>query len=148
MRFIQDNLIALFATLALTAAIICWYAIPEPVVSKPLSYAAQNWNLPELKVNDRQKSIDAITTRNLWGVVAQASTAPKEPVWNVLGIARSGAERFVLLAFEGKPIEILKVGDALPDGIKIVQIENDRFFVRTADHKKIAFGIYKNVPAK
>ena len=66
----------------------------------------------------------------------------------MLGIARSGAERFILLAFEGKPVEMLKAGDALPDGAKIVQIEKDRFFVMTPDKKKLAFGIYKHGQAK
>ncbi len=52
------------------------------------------------------------------------------------------------MSYENKPITQLKVGDALPDSMTIAQIEDDRFFVMTADKKKIAFGMYKNEPTK
>lgn len=107
----------------------------------------QTWELPKLPENQSRKSMETINARNLWGV-AVASNMPPEPKWSIQGIARSGNERFVLLAYEGKPVEILKVGDSLPDGTRVVQIENDRFLVESSDKKKIAFGIYKNEPHK
>jgi hypothetical protein len=146
MRFINDNLYPLLAALILIAATSCWFGVPEPTVPRPLKAVSEPWDLPKLAERETKKSLDAITARNLWGVVA--ANAPKEPEWRVSGIARSGADRFILLALDGKPVEILKVGDAMPDGAKIVQIEADRFFVMTADKKKLAFGIYKNEPAK
>ena len=149
MRFIHDNLYPLLAALVLVAATTCWFGTPEPTQPKTLSAVPEPWSLPKLAENNNKKSMEAITARNLWGVVAvDGPGARLEPQWHVLGIARSGAERFILLAFDGKPVEMLKVGDALPDGVKIVQIENDRFFVMTADRKKLAFGIYKNESAK
>jgi hypothetical protein len=147
MHLVQDNLYPLAVTLALTAAVICWFNVPEPAQPKAQAVVIEPWHLPELTERDRKTDIQTITTRSLWGADVVAA-APKAPEWRVLGIARSGADRYVLLAYEGKPIEILKVGDALPDGLKIVDIENDRFFVATADKKKIAFGIYKNDPPK
>jgi hypothetical protein len=148
MRFLHDHLYSLLAALILVAATSIWFVTPEPTQPKSISATAEPWSLPKLAENVSKKSLETISDRNLWGIVAVNAVVIKEPEWRVLGIARSGAERFILLAFEGKPVEMLKVGDALPDGVKIVQIENDRFFVMTADKKKLAFGIYKNESAK
>lgn len=149
MRFIHDNLYPLFATLAIMAAVICWLGAPTPAPPRTLATAAEPWSLPKPAEHDSKKSIAAINARNLWGIAAaDKPDKPIEPEWRVLGIARSGAERFVLLAYEGKPVETLKVGDALPDGLKIVQIEKERFFVMTPDKKKLSFGIYKHDQAK
>ncbi|PJC21864.1 MAG: hypothetical protein CO065_02055 [Comamonadaceae bacterium CG_4_9_14_0_8_um_filter_57_21] len=148
MRFIHDNLYPLMAALVLIAATSIWFATPLPAPPQPQAPVSEPWNLPKLAEHDSKKSTDAINARNLWGVVGTAADAIKEPEWHILGIARSGADRFILLAFDGKPVEMLKAGDTLPDGIKIVQIEKDRFFVMTPDKKKLAFGIYKNDPAK
>lgn len=143
MRFIHSNLLALWLTLAALTAAICWFGVPAPTAPQAAPVAAEAWSLAKLPDNQSRRAMDAISARNLWGVVTAANAAPA-PVWNIQGIARSGNERFVLLAFEGKPVEILRVGDSLPDGAKIVQIDNDRFLVQTADKKKLAFGIYKN----
>lgn len=146
MRFVHDNLYPLFATLAIMAAVICWFGTPAPALPQAPPQLVEPWSLPQRAEHDSKKSIDTISARNLWGIVA--ADAPKEPEWHVLGIARSGADQFILLAYEGKPVEMLKVGDALPDGAKIVQIEKDRFFVMTPDKKKLAFGIYKHDTTK
>lgn len=149
MRLIQDNLYILLTTMLLVVAAACWYNIPEPALPAPAPPVAEPWALPKLADHDIEKSLDAINTRNLWGIVPpDAAEAAKLPQWRVLGIARSGAERFVLLAYEGKPVEILKVGDALPDDLKIIKIEDDRFYVLTAKKKRLAFGIYKHDPEK
>lgn len=147
MRFIHDNLYPLVVALILIAATSVWFAAPAPAPLKPLAPVSEPWSLPKLAEHDSKKSTDAITARNLWGVVV-AADAVKPPEWRIQGIARSGSESFILLALEGKPVEILKAGDNLPDGAKIVQIEKDRFFVMTPDKKKLAFGIYKNDLAK
>lgn len=147
MRFIHDNLYPLIAALIFIAAPTCWFGTSVPASLPAPHTVAEPWSLPKSAEHDSKKSIDAINTRNLWGVIVAADVR-KEPEWHVFGIVKRGAERFILLAFEGKPVEMLKVGDALPDGVKIVQIENDRFFVMTPDKKKLAFGIYKHDPAK
>ena len=143
MRFLHSNLLALWLTLAALVALACWFGTSAPAAPQSTAAAPEAWTLPKLPEVQSRRSMDAISARNLWGIVL-TSNAPPPPVWNIQGIARSGADRFVLLAYEGKPVEILKVGDSLPDGAKIVQIDNDRFFVQTADKKKLAFGIYKN----
>lgn len=146
MRFIHTYLYPLLAASMAIIAATCWLLAPEPEPPRSAPARAEAWSLPQLPEHDSKKSIESIAARNIWGVVDEK--AAKAPEWNVLGIVRSGADRFVLLAYEGKPVETLKVGDALPDGSVIARIETDRFFVRTVDHKEIAFGMYKNAPAK
>lgn len=148
MRFIHSNLLALWLTLAVLAAAICWFAAGTPAAPTTATQTAEAWALPKMRESQSRKSMDSIGARNLWGIVAAPVNVVKEPVWTIQGIARNGNDRFVLLAYEGKPVEILKVGDSLPDGAKIVQIDNDRFLVQTASKKKLAFGIYKNEPQK
>ena len=148
MRLIHTHLYAFSATLALLIAGISWFNLPAPApVAKIRTPVEEPWSLPEAAKNDSSNVIATIKARNLWGVVAAADAAQK-PEWHVLGIVRSGKESFVLIAFDGQPVTMLKAGDALPDGAKIVQIEKDRFFVMTEDNKKLAFGIYKNDQAK
>lgn len=146
MRFIHQNLYPVFAALVLIAAVSIWLAVDVPATPPVKPTAAEAWAMPKQAELDFKKSTDAINTRNLWGIVP--ANAVKPPEWRVQGIASTGTERFILLAYDGKPAEMLKVGDALPDGTKIVQIENDRFFVMGPDKQKIAFGMYKNEPAK
>lgn len=150
MRFLNDNLYPLFATLLLVLAISIWFALPAPSQVNTPAAAAEPWHLPALTARDSAKAIQAITARNLWGVAAvdAANAPPPAPKWNVMGIVRNGQERFLLLAYENQPIAMLKVGDTLPDGLKIAQIDDSRFFVMTADKKKIIFEMYKNEPTK
>lgn len=147
MRFINDNLYPIFGALLLVIVISCWFALPEPVPPKALAITAEPWRLPTQATRDSSKAIQNITSSKLWGTSA-ADAPPPAPKWSVMGIARNGADHFILLANEGQPIATLRVGDALPDGLKIAQIDDDRFFVITADKKKIVFGIYKNDPTK
>ncbi len=143
LRFVRDNLAPLTATTALLVAMICWFGTTVPVPqAPPPPPIEQPWRLPELARQDPQKSIAIINARNLWG--DQAATATKAPEWRIVGIASRGPDHVVLLSFEGKPIATLKLGDALPDDSKIVQIENDRFFVMTPGKKKLAYGLYKH----
>lgn len=149
MRFVQDNLYPLAATLALIAAAIIWFNLPDPAAPTTLVTTPETWNLPKERTSTSKADLETITNNNLWGAPpATGVSAPKAPEWRVLGIANSGVERFVLLAYTGKPVEILKVDDTLPDGLKIVRIDVERFFVQTPDKKRIAYGMYKNDPAK
>lgn len=147
LRFIHNHLYPILAVLTLSIAASAWFTAALPQENAPPSSEPQTWQLPHATEPTSTASLEAINARNLWGVVL-ASDAAKLPEWNVLGIAKNGQEQFILMAYEGKPVEILQVGDTLPDGTKIVKIEQNRFFVITPDKKKIAFGLYKNDPAK
>lgn len=146
LRLLHTHLYAYTATLALLAAVSIWFNLPALETSQTPAQPVEEWRLPAIEKNDSKAATAIITRRRLWG--AATTEIQQAPEWHVLGIVRNGAERFVLLAYEGKPVEMVKVGDSLPDGTKIVQIEKDRFFVMTPDKKKLAFGIYKNEPAK
>ena len=152
MQFLNDKLYPLLATLLLVVASSCWFGAPVPPPPKTLPPATEDWALPPLAELNLKKSVEAISLRNLWGIVTPADAAVaaaiKEPVWRILGIANSGTEPFVLLAYEGKPVVMLKVGDNLPDDLKIVQIDKDRFFVMTPQKTKLAYGIYKDEASK
>ena len=125
MRFIHDNLYPLLAALIFIAATTCWFGTSDPMLPNSAPHAAETWRLPQTPEHASKQSTEAITARNLWGTLDTDN--PQKPEWLILGIATSGAERFVLLAYENKPVETLKVGDALPDGMRIVQIEKTAF---------------------
>jgi len=146
MRYIHDNLYSICAALILVIAATCWYGTSTPILPKVRPSVTEAWDQPSPTDNDGKKFIEIINARNLWGIAAVV--APIVPEWHILGIVRNGAERFILLAYEGKPVETLSVGDTLPDGLKIVKIENDRFIIMTPDKKKLAFGIYKHDQAQ
>jgi hypothetical protein len=153
MRFINNNLFPLLAALVVIIAASLWFALPDPPPPPPLPNATEPWSLPPARTasaDQTGQAVQAITQRKLWGLsqAELASAAPAPPQWRIVGIARNGNDRFVLLAFEGKPVSQLTVGDALPDGLKIAKIEDDRFFVFTADKKKIVFGLHQNDPKK
>ena len=143
MRYVRENLLVVASLLALGVALACWFLAPDPQAPSARGAAEVPWALPKVATSENSKSGEYINTRNLWGVVA--ANVPKAPGWTVMGLARSGGDRFVLVSVEGKPaMESLKQGDLLPDGTKIVQIDTDRFYVLTPEKKKVAFGIYKN----
>ena len=146
LRFFNDNLYPLFFTAAFVVAVACWFGTQLPQQTAAYVAPIEKWSMPQLEERNSVKQIATIKDRNLWNTVV--ADTPKAPEWRVVGIAATGAERFILLSYEGKPVATLKVGDALPDETKIVQIEKDRFFVMTPDKQKIAFGMYKNEPAK
>ncbi len=143
LRFVHDHLYALYATLALITAVVCWFGTTVPAYPPPRPVIAEPWQLPQFGATASAQAQASINARNLWGNVAKA-TATSAPEWHIVGITTQGTNRFVLLAYEGKPIATLKVGDPLPDDTKIVQIESDRFFVMTPGKKKLAYGLYKH----
>jgi hypothetical protein len=146
MRFIHDNLYPLLAALIFVIAASSWFAAPGPATTTAIAPPEAAWSLPQIAQRDGRKTLETINTRNLFGTAI--AEVRKEPEWRVLGIAMSGAERFVLLSHEDKPVATLKIGDALPDGAKIIRIERDRIFVMTADNQKHSYGINQNDQAK
>lgn len=145
MRLIHNHLLlfTLFATLAGTA--LFWFGSPQPVTPKKILLQEEPWELPKTASQNSNKLGEAIIARNLWGGVGGGA---KNPEWNVTGIIKNGKERYIMLSFEGRPIEILKAGDTLPDGAQITRIEDAQFFILTEDKKKLAFGLYKHDKSK
>lgn len=140
MRLIYNHLL-LFTLLAILAgATLFWFGSPQPATPKKILLQAEPWVLPKVASQNGTKLGEVIIARNLWGGVAAGT---KDPEWNVTGIIKNGKERYIMISFEGRPVEILKVGDTLPDGAKITRIEDAQFFILTEDNKKLAFGLYK-----
>lgn len=146
MRFIHENLKPLMATLIVLAVIIAWFGTPAPSPSSSAPQGTEPWTLPKLAEYDIARTLDTINGRNLWG--DQVAESAKAPTWHIVGVAMSANGRFMLLSFEDKPIEMLKVGDVMPDGGKILQIKKDRYSVLTPDNKKLTIGINKYDQAK
>jgi hypothetical protein len=146
LRFIHHNLYPLWVTLALIAAAVCWFGTSVPAWPSAKAAPSVPWQLPALAQPNGAQAAANISARNLWGNVAASAAPTKAPEWHIVGITTTATERLVLLAYEGKPVATLKVGDTLPDDTTIVQIEHDRFFVKAKGHKKIAYGIYKHEP--
>jgi len=143
MRFIHDNIYSIFVAITVFAVSTSWFVAATPEPSKAFHSDQETWVLPQRSEQHTVQSIEVINARNLWDAPQVVAEAPKEPEWRVLGLVKNGEDSFIMLSFESKPVEILKVGDALPDGQKIVEIQKDRFFVMTPKKKKLAIGIYK-----
>ena len=145
MRLVYNHLL-LFTLLAILAgAILLWFGSPPPATPKKILLQEEPWELPKIVSQNGNKLGEAIIARNLWGVVVAGA---KDPEWNVTGIIKNGKERYIMISFDGRPIEILKVGDALPDGAKIARIEDAQFFIMTEDKKNLAFSLYKHDKSK
>ena len=144
MRLVYNHL-RLFTLLAVLAgATLFWFGSPQPASPRKTQLQAESWEIPTMASRNGDKLGEAIAARNLWGSTAVA----KAPEWSVTGIIKNGKERYIMVSLEGRPVETLKVGDTLPDGAKIIRIEDAQFFILTEDKKKLAFGLYKNDKSK
>lgn len=141
MRFIHNNLWGLASSLILVAALLFWFFIPDPPEPKKITLPVEPWQITQTIATDTKKLVAAVELHNLWG--AKASETPLEPELHVRGMAQRGSEHYVMISVGNKPMEIVKVGDTLPNGSKIIKIEENRFLVMTPDKKKLAFGITK-----
>lgn len=67
----------------------------------------------------------------IWELAARAPLpARKEPLtppnWKIVGVSSSSSDKNVMILFENQPnAEVLKIGDKLPGGAKIVDITQD-----------------------
>jgi len=141
MQFLHRNFglyLTLFVAVLATGV---WFGSPDAESPGEAVPTEEHWELPGATDYDAAKLKATIGARNLWGATSAASNKPQ---WSVTGIVRRGKERYVMINFAGRPIEVLREGDVLPDGARIARIENGRFLVLTPDNKKIAYGLSKN----
>jgi len=125
------------------AAVVFWFSVPEPGAPLSMASVAESWQLPGLPAKDPKKAAEIIAARNLWGIVPPAPEAsPSDPAWHFAGVARRGSDRYVLIKFEGKPVQTLKTGDVLPGGAKILEIGEDQLCI-LINGKRRALGIYR-----
>lgn len=140
MRLVYNHFLFFTLLAILAGAVLLWFGSPPPATPRKILLQEEPWELPKTAPQNGHKYGEAIIARNLWGVIVAGA---KGPEWNVTGIIKTGKERYIMISFEGRPAEILKVGDRLPDGAQITRIEDTQFFILTEDKKKLAFGLYK-----
>lgn len=126
MNLFFDHLYKFAAVLVVSCVVCAWLLAPAPTLPQARSQnAAPDWSLPTHVAAATDSNSDAY--RSLWGTVAQASAdAPlNEPDWHFSGVTQAGNERFVMISVTGQAMQMLKVGDVLPGGAKILKIDED-----------------------
>ena len=126
MYFISNNIIVILLLVLGVAAGWIWHMLPEPTAPGQLPLAAEKWVMPAEVEPDFEEAVDTIATRNVWGtVVAAKDISLNDPEWRIAGVIMNDPEKFVLIKKDAEPAELLKVGDTLPGGSKILKISED-----------------------
>jgi len=108
-----------------------WHAGDAPV-DDAARLASAAWTLPSPNVRDPEQDVAIINSRQPWGGRA-AFRDPELPpsgnaVWRLAGIVERGGELFALIMVgpaAGGRLEYRSVGESLPDGSVLVQIDPD-----------------------
>ena len=127
-QFLVDHLVVVTLAIIGVAVVQIWFNSPDPSAPRPLATAGEEWHLPVVaKATDPAKLSETVAARNLWGTVVAAPppVTPLEPSWRIMGVVKVGAERQVVLSVENLPAQMLKVGDKLPGGARMVEISDD-----------------------
>jgi len=92
--------------------------------------------MPALQTGDPAQWIATINQRKLWGGAAaaeqEAAGRPEaEKDWSLVGVVIKGGDRFVLVSVGDDASKPYRIGDTLPNGAKILDIEEDRLRIST-----------------
>jgi hypothetical protein len=121
--------------LILAAAVVAWMAAPFPARPKAGATAWEAWETPNIKPRETGKWIASIKQHQLWGAMASADSPAAGSAgkngWRAVGVAMKGGDVFALISIGDKPSAPHRVGDATPDGAKIMKIEEDRLHLMT-----------------
>lgn len=125
--------------LLLVAVVLAWLTLSPNAGDQPTLVAArQNARLPSLAPApvpaDPAPALALLSQSTLWGPLppraasGAAGGAPPDPQWAVTGYYELSGKRFVIVSFDQQalPSQQLSVGNRLPDGSRIAQIEPDR----------------------
>jgi hypothetical protein len=90
------------------------------------------WSLPSPRVADPEGNLAILAARKPWGGTSSFSEsetpAPIAAGWRLVGIVQRADQRYALILVGSGPtakVEYRAVGDTLPDGSKLVQIDDD-----------------------
>jgi hypothetical protein len=90
------------------------------------------WSLPSPHADDTDSELATLAARKPWGgsnSFSESETpAPISGAWRLVGIVQRGEQRYALVAIGAGPTakaEYRTLGDTLPDGSKLVQIDVD-----------------------
>jgi hypothetical protein len=124
------------------ALAIGWLASGPPQSDAPLVQARRDaWELPSLppRESDAGRAIGLASSPifepeavQQAAAAATAATAAEDRRWRVAGVVGRGGERKVLITFAmaGKPPLRLQVGDKVPTGERITQIQDGEVLIR------------------
>ena len=98
------------------------------------------WRLPSTTSADAHQASKILATRSIWEVVAPpvgaaagAAAAPGRPLtppdWRIIAAVVAGNDRIALIRIGGEPVYELRIGDKLPGGAVIRDIEADRLII-------------------
>jgi hypothetical protein len=117
-----------------------WRIFSAAVPSEAAGAIGDAWDLPGRNDIAGDKLLEGLLSVDPWGlgsgvykraaagVVGEpAAAAPRR--WSIKGMLQEGSSRFVLVSIDDKPAEPLGVGQTLPSGEKILQIEPDRLCI-------------------
>lgn len=130
MEFILTHLSRLSVLFITVVAGVSWWLAPAPQpapqpASKPQD-EADAWTLPAITPQKPEKFVASINDANLWGAVEAAKQGPlNEPEWRFAGVTVNGSEKFVMVSVENQPLQLLKIGDPLPGGARILSVNDD-----------------------
>lgn len=114
------------------AAALGWragFTLPPPQAVRPEA----PWSLPPPQQNETNRDLAVLASRKPWGDASSVAEEHRQPVrpparlsWRLAGIIQRGGDTFALIA-QGMPAKFayLRVGDALPDGSKLIEITAD-----------------------
>lgn len=140
----------ILATVAVVALGAYWIlSAVAPVASAPARAGA--FALPAKLHADPDTLVASLTRFDPWGLGSAAyaraqpdkgngaAPAPWVP-WSLTGSYSIGGQSFVLIRFDNKTAEPLKVGDSLPGGARILDIQQDKLCI-LIDGKRRALAI-------
>jgi hypothetical protein len=134
-----------YLTIAGAALAALWVTRP-PAVPSSGAAAAGDFVLAAAPASD-PPSVDKLLSREIWPMPsamysrasqlqARQAGGMAEETWKLTGTYRIGSQSFVLLRRGDKTPEALKPGDSLPDGRRILEIQEERIWV-VADGKRV-----------
>lgn len=136
--------VGIAAAIASAAVAALW--VTQPPAVPPVAAAGGDFVLAASAPRLDPDAVEKALKRQIWGLPPtaysrasqqQARAAEKPaPQWKLTGTYRVGPDAFVLVRQGDKTPDALKRGDTLPDGAKIVDIEEDRIWVM-ADGKRV-----------
>jgi hypothetical protein len=127
-------------TLALVVIVACgaWWLTPTPANVASNSAPAVAWSLPTLAPKQVEKNVSLINAANFWGAptLEAAQATLNAPEWRFAGITRNGVEKMVLISIDNQTPQLLKKGELLPGGSRIVEISDDHLCLMVNGKKR------------
>ena len=115
----------------LVVAILAGWHTGDAPADGAARLAPAAWTLPSPNVRDPEQDVAIINLRQPWGGRAafrdpELAPLPGNAVWRLAGIVERGGERLVLIMVGPEArLEYRSVGESLPDGSVLVQIDLD-----------------------